>query len=218
MRKNQRKQRIDKLYTDYEAVIDSNILLKIKKGMIKYLIEGSSTLFEKLEKVKLREYLVGLVQETNNEKLMTEIYKILYRPMDEMYIPTPNSARFHRKHPNFFGKNYGKMQEGTSKLSLSKEKRRFSLVFEPSGDILPAYITQDNGKAIESTEKQIYLGEWILRGVFQLDKYEPLTSERLKELNINRLKFTKYKGSDNIHLEFIWIDENNPPKGYISPK
>ena len=65
-------------------------------------------------------------------------------------------------------------------------------MFEPSGDSLPVYITQDHGKAIESAEKQSYLGEWILRGVFQLDEYEPLTAQKLKELNINGLKFSKY--------------------------
>ena len=83
---------------------------------------------------------------------------------------------------------------------------------------MPAYITQDNGKAIESAEKQTYLGEWILRGVFQLEEYEPLTSRRLAELNINGLRFTRYKGSDDIHIEFIWIDEENPPIGYIPRK
>ena len=42
----------------------------------------------------------------------------------------------------------------------------FNLVFEPSGDVLPAFIAQDDGKAIESVEKQTILGEWILKGIF----------------------------------------------------
>lgn len=62
------------------------------------------------------------------------------------------------------------------------------------------------------------MGEWILREVFQLGEYEPLTTERLEELNINGIRLTKYRGSKDIHLEFIWIDEENPPKGYISGK
>lgn len=139
----------------------------------------------------------------------------MYRPMDEMYIPIPDSAQFHQNHPDFFGKNFGKLKPRTSKLALDKEQRRFNLIFEPSGDSLPVYITQDNGKAIESAEKQSYLGEWILRGIFQLDEYEPLTSQKLEELNINGLRFSRYEDSDDIHMEFIWIDESNPPKGYI---
>ena len=138
--------------------------------------------------------------------------------MDEMYIPIPDSAKFHKEHPDFFGPGFGRLKIGTNKLELPKEERRFNLVFEPSGDVLPAYITQDNGKAIESVEKQSYLGEWILRGIFQLKEYEPLTSKRLIELNINGLRFTKYKGSNDIHVEFIWIDEDNPPTGFIPRK
>lgn len=51
-----------------------------------------------------------------------------------------------------------------------------------------------------------------------MEEYEPLTSARLAELNINGLRFTKYKGSEDIHIEFIWIDEENPPKGFIPRK
>lgn len=107
---------------------------------------------------------------------------------------------------------------GVIVCDFRRKKGQFNLVFEPSGDSLPAYITQDEGKAIESVEKQSYLGEWILREVFQLGEYEPLTTERLEELNINGIRLTKYRGSKDIHLEFIWIDEENPPKGYISGK
>lgn len=218
MGKNQRRQKIERICDSYEEFVDSDVLIKLKDGMVEFLLEAATSATEKAEKVRLREYLVGLAKVTGNTELKDDIYKTLYRPMDEMYIPIPDSAQFHKNHPNFFGKDVGKMQPGTSKLALPKEKRRFNLVFEPSGDVLPAYITQDNGKAIESMEKQTYLGEWILRGVFQLGEYEPLTSERLKELNINGLRFTKYKDSDDVHLEFIWIDEDNPPKGYIPRK
>lgn len=218
MGKNQRKQRIDKICSTYEDMIKCDVLYEIKQGMTEFLLEPASTVDAKAQKVRLREYLVGLAKQTGDFELKKDLYKTLYRPMDEMYIPIPDSAQFHKEHPNFFGPDFGKLQEGTSKLVLSKEERRFNLVFEPSGDVLPAYITQDNGKAIESAEKQTYLGEWILRGVFQLGEYEPLTSKRLEELNINGLRFTKYKGSADIHIEFIWIDEDNPPKGYIPRK
>ena len=218
MGKDQRKQRIEKLYTEYEDQVEYNILYEIKQGMTEFLLEPASSVDEKAQKVRLREYLVRLAKQSGMFELKKDIFKLLYRPMDEMYIPIPDSAQFHKDHPNFFGKGYGKTKPGTNKLELPKEARRFNLIFEPSGDVLPAYITQDNGKAIESAEKQTYLGEWILRGVFQLEEYEPLTSARLAELNINGLRFTKYKGSEDIHIEFIWIDEENPPKGFIPRK
>lgn len=218
MGKDQRKQRIEKICETYENQIEADILVEIEQGMMDFLLEPASSASEKEQKVRLREYLVRLAKQSGDYELKKDIYKALYRPMDEMYIPIPDSAQFHNEHPDFFGKGFGKTETGTSKLALPKEARRFNLVFEPSGDVLPAYITQDNGKAIESAEKQTYLGEWILRGVFQLDEYEPLTSKRLVELNINGLRFTRYKGEEDIHIEFIWIDEDNPPKGFIPRK
>lgn len=217
MGRDQRKQRIDKLCSEYDY-IEADILYRIKQGMAEYLLEPATSASEKEQKVRLREYIVKLAKETGDFELRKDVYKALYRPMDEMYIPIPDSAQFHKDHPNFFGKDYGKVKQGTSQLLLPKQERVFNLVFDPSGDALPSYITQDNGKAIESAEKQTYLGEWILRGIFQLEEYEPLTSKRLMELNINGLRFTKYKGSDDVHIEFIWIDENNPPQGYIARK
>ena len=94
-------------------------------------------------------------------------------------------------------------------------ERQFNLVFEPSGDVLRAFITQDSGKAIESVEKQTFLGEWILRGVFQLKEYEPLTVQKMKEVGLNGVRMYKLIGSEDIHLQFIWIDEDNLPEDYV---
>ncbi|WP_435301226.1 hypothetical protein, partial [Dubosiella newyorkensis] len=58
------------------------------------------------------------------------------------------------------------------------------------------------------------LGEWILRKVFQLKEYEVLTHERLDELGINGIRVQKYKGSNSIHLHFIWIDDDHLPDDY----
>ena len=44
---------------------------------------------------------------------------------------------------------------------------------------------------------------------------ELLTAERLAELHINAIRFTKYVDTDVIGIEFIWIDENNPPEDAI---
>lgn len=218
MGKSQRKKRIERICSEYSNRIDSELLCEIRQGMMKFLLEPAQFADEKKQKVRLREYLIGLAIKSGDIDLKKELIKMLYRPMDEMYIPIPDSAQFHKEHPNFFGVGFGKVKAGTKKLALPKEKRKFNLIFEPSANVLPVYITQDNGKAIESVEKQTYLGEWILRGIFQLDEYEPLTSKRLEEININGLRFTKYKGSDDVHIEFIWIDEKNPPEGFIQGK
>ena len=99
----------------------------------------------------------------------------------------------------------------TNKLALPKEDRVFDLIFEPSGTKVKAFITQDNGKAIESLESQAILGRWILQGVFQLKPYEPLTEERLRRVGINGMRFYKLKGQEGVHLEFIWIDSEHKP-------
>ncbi len=213
MGKEQREQRIERICQKYEKEVEETLLGQIKEGITSFLLEPE---VKASEKVHIREYIRKLSKEAKSAEFEEDIVKILYRPMSEMYIPIPESAQFHREHPNFFGKDFGKVIPGTSKLELPKEQRRFTLVFEPSGDSLPVYITQSDGKAIESAEKQSYLGEWILRGIFQLKEYEPLTSKRLKELNINGLRFSRYENSEDIHVEFIWIDELNPPKGFIA--
>ncbi|MCR4673882.1 MAG: hypothetical protein K5675_02640 [Lachnospiraceae bacterium] len=215
MGKEQRIQRINRIYENYVEQVDLGKLNELRDGLTTFLLESASSSTEKAMKTRLRNYIVGIANSIGNQELKCDVTKVLYRPMDEMYIPIPDSAQFHREHPNFFGPGYGELITGTSKLKLPKEQRIFNLVFDPSGDAMPAYITQDFGKAIESAEKQSYLGEWILRGVFQLGEYEPLTSQRLIELNINGLRLLKYKDSQDVHLEFIWIDEYNPPKGYI---
>ena len=86
------------------------------------------------------------------------------------------------------------------------------MIFEPSGDQVEAYITQEHGKALETANKQTIMGEWILRKVFQLPEYKPLTRERLDEIGINGIRLTKQP--DGIHLSFIWIDDNNLPEDY----
>ena len=213
---DQRKHKIEQICEKYLEKIEPEIMEEIRDGVSTFLLEPAIAAHDKAMKARLRDYVVRLTRETHNNELESDVTKLLYRPMNEMYIPIPDSVQFHKNHPDFFGKDFGKTKKGTSKLILPKEERKFNLIFDPSGDSIEAYITQDNGKAIESTEKQTYLGEWILRGIFQLKKYEPLTSRKLLELNINGLRFSKYGNSNDIHIEFIWIDEANPPKGFIA--
>ena len=63
--------------------------------------------------------------------------------------------------------------------------------------------------------KQI-LGEWILRGVFQLKPREILTKQKLIEVGINGIRLYKFKDNKRgIGIEFIWINEDNPPNDAI---
>lgn len=123
MGKEQRTQRIEKLYSEYEDLVDKRILYKIKQGMTEFLLEPAASIDEKAQKVRLREYLVHLAKTSGTSELKNDIYKVLYRPMDEMYIPIPNSVQFYRENPDFFGKGFEKTKEGISKLELLKSER-----------------------------------------------------------------------------------------------
>ena len=180
-----------------------------------YLLQFASSKSEKLEKVEARKEIVNLAHSTNNKAFIDAVEKLVYRPKDELYIPIPKAKEFHLKHPDFFGPNIGSFKDNSNKLALKKEECEFNLVFEPSGDSIRSFITQDNGKAIESVEKQSYLGEWILRGVFQLDEFEPLTSDRLNDIGINGIRIYKMDDVPDVHLQFIWIDPECPPNDFI---
>lgn len=80
---------------------------------------------------------------------------------------------------------------------------------------MDAFITQDFGKGIESWEKQAYMGEWILRKVFQLKEREPLTAKKLNELEINAFRLYRTDKDDFVHLEFFGMDEDLPPDDLV---
>ena len=209
--KNSREKRIKKLeqyLKENFTIEDTNFIISILKGI---LIEKNTTAEKKLLRFKLIDYIKNL----NDDYLINEIEKMVYRPVGEVYIPIPDSKKFHKNFPDFFAKDAGKLEEDKSSLALSKENRTFKLKFISSGNVIEAYINQDAGKAIQSIDRQDILGEWLLRGVFQLEERELLTSERLAELHINAIRFTKYVDTDEIGIEFIWIDENNPPEDSI---
>ena len=153
------------------------------------------------EKEYLRQSLMDDIKD--NYELTEKVAKLVYRPMNEMYIPLPNAQKFHQTYPSFFGP-----------LSTTGSSAPFSLVFLPSGDEIEAQVRQQGGKAIQSTQSQSVLGKWILRQVFQLDAYEPLTEQRLEELKINGIRLTKR--DEKIYLEFIWIEEGQEPKDFWS--
>ena len=93
-----------------------------------------------------------------------------------------------------------------------QRKKNFQLRIYIFKNIIKAYINQDNGKSIQSYKDQQILGEWILRGVFQLEPREVLTKQKLIEVGINGIRLYKFKDyKRGIGIEFIWIDESNPP-------
>ena len=213
---NYRERRIEKIIRNYKNIIPPTDLTFIRQALEFILLSEHKTKAEKKKMKKKRSELKDLVLRINNEDLEKEIFSIVYRPVREMYIPIPNSKAFHQENPNFFGKSVGTFKGNSNKLALPREERVFTLEFLPSGNQIEAYINQDNGKSIQSINNQGILGEWILREVFQLDEYEPLTEKRLNELGINAIRLSKYeKNPKIIYFEFIWIDESKPPKDAI---
>lgn len=219
--REQREKVINKLQEKYHDIIPEFQLSKIIEAIKIFLLDSANNQEAKLNKVNLRTTIMGLVNKIGNVEFKEDVTKLLYRPMNEMYIPIPNSTLFHYHHPKFFCKDLGTFTQSSESVSLvlnsDKFQRAFNLVFEPSGKVLRSYITQSSGKAIESFEKQSFLGEWILRGIFQLREYEPLTLSKMEDIGINGIRLYKVKNSEDVHLKFIWIDENLP-NDYIDPK
>ena len=209
--KPDREQRVKKFEDDFP--ISDKPVAYMAKGLKSYLLEPAKTKDEKEEKVKIREQIMETAEDYGNPEVYGALTTLLYRPINEMYLPIPNARRFHTDHPTFFVQNGVSFNERGS-IEQPPENRQFNLVFEPSGNTITSFIAQDWGKAIESTESMGKLGEWILRGIFQLKEREPLTAEKLKEVGINGIKVYKIKGSKDIHLQFIWIDEESKPEDY----
>lgn len=212
-----REQRIERFKLKYRSAVsesDMNYLINMLKEI---LLPSYSTEEEKNHMKNLRNQLRIKVEMIGNLELQSEILGMVYRPENEMYIPIPDAKNFHEHHPNFFGPQIGTFKNNSNKLALPKEERKFTLEFYPSGNRVEAYINQDNGKSIQSTKEQGILGEWILREIFRLEKYKPLTAYRLDELGINGIRLTKIDDNEDerIRLEFIWIDVENPPKDAI---
>ena len=219
-----RAKRIKKIKDKYEAAVDSIKLDKFDDLINKLTFYSRNNI--NIDKFRLRDEICALLDSINDTELTSDVKALVFRPFNEMYIPIPDSREFHNNHPNFFGKNVGTFLESDpAKLALDKYNRAFILIFEPSGDAMQSYICQDNGKAIESSENQSNLGKWLRKGVFQLKDFEPLTVKKLNELEINGIRLYKTENKlyqdneelhgEEIHIEFIWIDEDNIPQDFI---
>lgn len=212
-----RENRIKNIKLNYSEEILEEEMITIVQKLEDILLVSRVPNEEKLERDSIKEDLINIIVELNNEYLLSEIENIIFRPVSEMYIPIPNAKEFHRENPDFFGENIGTFIESSNSLALNKTDRVFKMKFLTSNETIDAYITQDNGKAIQSINRQDILGEWILREVFQLEEREILTSERLEEIGINGVRLTKTIEPEEevIGFEFIWIDTENPPEDAI---
>lgn len=178
---------------------------------------------------KVRDVILWELEAVESSDFKDKVTGMLFRLLDEMYIPLPNSAEFHRAHPDFFGPGIGRIvtEESNGKKSVrssyaSKAERdarklskSFDLVFEPSGKSMKCFITQDNGKGLQSLEHQAILGNWILKRIFKLREYEPLTVKKMNEIGLNGIRIYRTDSDDHPHLRFIWIDKDNLPKDFI---
>ncbi|MDU2546152.1 MAG: hypothetical protein E7D13_08515, partial [Finegoldia magna] len=208
--------RIKNILFKFSDVISSIKLKEVKYYLEVLLLNDYKSSRDKQIMKEKREELMKLLENIDNDELTKSVHSLVFRPMKEMYIPIPNSKTFHENNPHFFGENIGTFKDGTNKLKLPKEKRIFKLEFLSSGDIIDAYINQDGGKSIQSYSDQQILGEWILYGVFQLKPREILTEKKLNDIGINGIRLVKFKDkSRGIGLEFIWIEQDNPPKDAI---
>ena len=211
--KQERQKRLEKIYNNYKNSV-SKLALEQLLSKLNLFCFSDNKLVNKFE---LRDKICSELNKIGNKTLSKDVKSLVFRPLNEMYIPIPDARAFHTKHPNFFGNNIGTfLKDQPSKLALKKEDRAFTLIFEPSGTPIKAFISQDNGKGIESAEKQSLLGEWLRNGVFQLGEYEPLTKKKLDQLGINGIRIYKTQNKlfknnsefpgEEVHLEFIWIE------------
>lgn len=165
----------------------------------------------KKNREKLRFELIDCLSDnTELFNLTTSLLWRNYKRPYEVYISIPNSKKFHTENPDFFVKNGG-LLDGKHLIS-QKTNRSFTLELLPSEEKMEMFINQDNGKAIQSLHKQSYFGEWVLKNVFQLKDRELLTQDKLENLGINAMTFTKYDDNRPISMKFSYVDLENPPK------
>lgn len=101
------------------------------------------------------------------------------RPAYEAYAHIP--VYIHHLYPYFFGFD-----------ALDRDERNSSgfNLHLPNGEKIFAKITQDNGKALQTSPQSI-LGKWLLFSIFGLKEYEELTRNIIDEKEIDSIKVTK---------------------------
>lgn len=212
-----RKKQIQSLIKKYDQVLSKEELTKFSEGLQEILLpeKSNSEFVKRADELKHALYLDAASQKNN--AFFEDTLKLLYpRPLNEVYIPIPDSKKFHTQHPDFFGEGIGKNLFGEKgKIIKDQKDRTFIMRFMPSRDRIEGYIDQDGGKAIQSPKSQSILGKWIKKKIFQLEDYELLTTEKLNDLGINAIRFIKNTDEHTIDVEFFWMDLDNPPKDAI---
>ena len=166
---------------------------------------------EKIERERLRFELTNCLSNgTELFDLTTTVLWRNYKNPYEVYIPLPNSKKFHTKYPDFFVKNGGLLRG--NKLVSDKPNRSFDLELLPSEEKMTMFINQDNGKGIQSLSSQFIFGEWVLKNIFQLKDRELLTTDTLEDIGINAITFTKYDDNRPVSMNFTYVDSENPPE------
>ena len=199
---------------------DDKILKDLARNLNDFLDIGTDApySFAESKRIKDREFLTNSISELKKEndgtdlqeyeKKVEQMKTLLWRTPYEMYIRLPIS--FHREHPDFFGKKLFEYDQ-KGKFSFIGKRENFDISFGSSGkEIIKMHLTQSYGKGLQSSGTQTKLGEWILKDVFQLKKWEPLTEWHLKKAHINGFRLKK-DSDELIHFEFIWIDVGDPP-------
>ena len=198
------KKKIEKKHKD---LLSNKKVVSVIDSTCKFILTEAKTDEQRFKKEQFRTQIINVLNEITDVdvEFKEEILKLLFRPITEMYIPIPDSYNFHQQHTNFFVKNI--FQFNTKKnFTTSVEERSFNLVFEPSGEKIKAYIGQQAGKSIMSIESMQYLGNWILKGIFQLKDYEVLTKDKLEEIGINSIVLYRTKSDNDVHLQFIYVE------------
>lgn len=139
------------------------------------------------------------------------------RPLNEIYIPIPRI--FHKTHPEFFTKNIFKAEAERENYNGPKETKpevRFHLQL-PNGKIIPALVTQDNMKGLQSGSNTEYdengkrygqsaLGQWLLIDVLGLKERKLVTREWLQKRGTDSVKIWRRKNDYNtFYIDFAPI-------------
>lgn len=137
------------------------------------------------------------------------------RPLNEIYVPIPRE--FHNKYPDFFCPNIFEIENQQKAFKGDGSKKpevRFRLEL-PNGKSIPALVTQDNMKGLQSgsvseidpdTGKpygQSALGQWLLVEVLGLKKRQIVTRDWLEKKGTDSVRLWRKKGDySNIHIDF----------------
>lgn len=218
-------QKFSNTYNDTAILEQVNI--EIIEDPFTFLTKAYDEFFDKYSIIEdniyeiflpLYSYQTGEVQEKSGLNAWNAASKnkgsSTLRPLNEIYIPIPRV--FHKKFPDFFTHNIFGFEKRQQLYSGSKENKpqiRFHLQL-PNGQKIPALVTQENMKALQSgsrTERrsdgtlygQSDLGQWLLINVLQLNERTLVTREWLQKKGTDSVRLWRDKKDYSIiHIDF----------------